>query len=293
MILLSAGPLFRFVDSALSFSSCFPLLQVAMQRMAKQRPSADERWISTFHSATPSATNSIPPAHLSPRTVIRRLKYVYLPGLITFYALHLLLNYFTLPSGLILNPTAIAVPTSLISSSSSAESAWPDLSWTGVSGRRKKKRRRSARLDNDYTGEIADTGEYGLTFPDYLERHFPLADPSPPHIWLTLGGGGWEEEIAGQQLFVDQLNEELLLDEPVTEIVVLCMTTECIDSCRRRRIYAYGGYVFSRPEAIQEYTWPKLQGFIDILVSSAELIVDSAGLIFQCAIDNGKERLLF
>lgn len=74
----------------------------------------------------------------------------------------------------------------------------------------------------------------------------------------------------GQQLFVDELNLARKAADPrnpLTEIVVLCMTIECMLYCERENLWAYGGYQYNRPAVILEYTWPKLRGFIDILVS--------------------------
>lgn len=82
---------------------------------------------------------------------------------------------------------------------------------------------------------------------------------------LTLGGGDWEKEIAGQQLFVDELNLARA-NTTRTEIVVLCGTQSCIDYCEEKRIWAYGGYRRGRPEIVLLYTWIKLKGLIDTLV---------------------------
>lgn len=133
--------------------------------------------------------------------------------------------------------------------------------------------RKSIRFDWDWDNANSSRVDTGIstTFGDFLEERFPFDDPSPPHIWLTLAGGGYMEQIAGQQIFVDQLNQDRIRIDPsatLTEIVVLCMTEECMQCCQARRMFAYGGYRFNRPVEIREYTWPKLRGFIDILVSS-------------------------
>lgn len=47
------------------------------------------------------------------------------------------------------------------------------------------------------------------------------------------------------------------------------MTEDCIKYCSKKSIYAYGGYEWTIPRLVLLYTWPKLQGFIDILVRLA------------------------
>lgn len=91
-----------------------------------------------------------------------------------------------------------------------------------------------------------------------------------PIYRLTLAGGGWEEEIAGQQLFIDEMNlERYGADRTarMTEIVVLCGSTDCIEYCAKKKIWAYGGYQYNKPEILLKFTWIKLKGLIDILVS--------------------------
>lgn len=105
------------------------------------------------------------------------------------------------------------------------------------------------------TAFTGNYGSYGLTetFAEFLETRLPIASSSilsPPHIWLTLGGGGWETQVAGQQLFVNTLNRERKQRDSryrKTEIVVLCGTKECVDYCEERRIWSYGGYADNVP----------------------------------------------
>lgn len=94
-----------------------------------------------------------------------------------------------------------------------------------------------------------------ITFTDFLNTHFPLSDPQPPHIWITLADELFAETgAANLQTFVDQLNAERRHQykgkKRETRLVTLCLEDGCVEECARRGMYAYGGYEKTRPKQI-------------------------------------------
>lgn len=86
---------------------------------------------------------------------------------------------------------------------------------------------------------------------------------SAPHIWLTLSDKKWiNTGTAALQQFLIQLNQER--SHPAskskqagfheegrkTELVVLCLDEECVEACKLRGMFCYGGYQWSRPKQI-------------------------------------------
>ncbi|KAJ8295936.1 hypothetical protein OF846_001270 [Rhodotorula toruloides] len=119
-----------------------------------------------------------------------------------------------------------------------------------------------------------------ITFTDFLNTHFPLSDPQPPHIWITLADELFAETgAANLQTFVDQLNAERRHKykgkKRETRLVTLCLEDGCVEECARRGMYAYGGYEKTRPKQILKATWPKLASLIDTLQHRDVFFIDA------------------
>lgn len=140
----------------------------------------------------------------------------------------------------------------------------------------------TTRFNSPFPTAVVEFNKSTATFPEFLEKRFPLSAPNSPHIWMTLGGDNWETQIHSQQLFVDELNAARSLEkEKRTEIVVLCIDRQCMNYCEKNRIYAWGGYEFNRPEALLKYTYPKLQGLVDILTTGRDVFFFDADVYWK------------
>lgn len=95
-------------------------------------------------------------------------------------------------------------------------------------------------------------GKDGTLFRTYLEHHFPLTNPSQPHIWLTLADGHWATTgTHALHTFVNRLNlERKAKGKKETALVVLCMDETCVRNAEERGMYAFGGFVWNRPEKV-------------------------------------------
>ncbi|GAA5914301.1 uncharacterized protein JCM6883_001805 [Sporobolomyces salmoneus] len=119
------------------------------------------------------------------------------------------------------------------------------------------------------------------TFTEYLDSHFPLNSQQypPPHIWITLADESFMPGAENLDLFARQLNEERRgkFGKRVRETVVvtLCLDQGCIEVCKARGMYCYGGYEQRRPEQILKATWPKLASLIETLPHRDVFFVDA------------------
>lgn len=85
-----------------------------------------------------------------------------------------------------------------------------------------------------------------ISFADYLDHHFlqPGSD-SAPHLWLSASDEQRiESGTLALDLFTKRLNEERTRP---THLVVLCMDQLCMEGCKTRGMYCYGGYKYLRP----------------------------------------------
>lgn len=102
----------------------------------------------------------------------------------------------------------------------------------------------------------ATNGEDDSSFTDYLNSHFPLDKPNfpPPYIWITLSDSDFMPGAANLDVFARQLNEERRekygRNTRTTVVVTLCLDEGCVEECRQRGMYCYGGYERRRPEQI-------------------------------------------
>lgn len=103
-------------------------------------------------------------------------------------------------------------------------------------------------------------------FSKYLQLSNQVEEREPaPHIWLTLSDKKWiNTGTAALQQFLIQLNQERSHQaskskikgarrhdlERRTELVVLCLDEECVQACKLRGMFCYGGYQWSRPKQI-------------------------------------------
>lgn len=100
-----------------------------------------------------------------------------------------------------------------------------------------------------------------ITFSQYLDYHFaPVAGldstATGPHIWLTTSTQDLlDTSTLALHLFIQSLNLERKAAsaknaKPVrdTALVVLCEDQICVERCRQRGLYCYGGYKFTRPD---------------------------------------------
>lgn len=91
-----------------------------------------------------------------------------------------------------------------------------------------------------------------------------------PHIWLTLSDSYWAETgVLALHTFVERLNVERRAagrdkDGRETKLVVLCLNEECMRTCEAKGLWAYGGFIWSRP--------PKVSGARGVRRRRRELI---------------------
>lgn len=96
----------------------------------------------------------------------------------------------------------------------------------------------------------------GTSLTSYLSSHFPLSSPSSPapHLWLTLSDGHWATSgTHALHTFVQRLNRERAAagkGDRETRLVVLCLDETCVRNCEERGMYAFGGFMWNRPEKV-------------------------------------------
>lgn len=98
----------------------------------------------------------------------------------------------------------------------------------------------------------------GTSFTSYLNHHFPLTSTAP-HLWLTLSDGHWATSgTHALHTFVQRLNKERAAasrgDGRETKLVVLCLDETCVRNSEERGMYAYGGFMWNRPEKVSSLT---------------------------------------
>jgi len=112
-----------------------------------------------------------------------------------------------------------------------------------------------------------DSTDPSKTLTQFIDSHFgspDLPQNEQPYIWLTMADALWAREAGTQALhaFVEQLNSERRAkygkSARETKLVVLCLDEECIDIVGKYKDeygravggYAYGGFMWSRPEKV-------------------------------------------
>lgn len=102
--------------------------------------------------------------------------------------------------------------------------------------------------------------EDGTALTTFLDSHFPRPGSSrspAPHIWLTLSDAYWARTgVLALQTFTERLNTEREAsgrskDGRQTKLVVLCLDEECMQVAQDKNMYAYGGFMFSRPPKVR------------------------------------------
>lgn len=100
----------------------------------------------------------------------------------------------------------------------------------------------------------------GLSLTDYLEHHFPIPTSSSAtpatHVWLTLASASFLRSGAfALHTFAEQLSKERIASGREkhgrqTAVVTLCLDEGCVKEASERGMYAYGGFMWNRPEKV-------------------------------------------